>query len=101
MRGRAAACGKNASDALAVERGNVRRCHFVHHQNVGLFRRLLGLDTSQAGQHATTDVTQIRRALGQQLVVQRLLLLRGVFDFLDPGGFGAQAFFQPYLHVLA
>ena len=101
MRGGTAASGKNACDALGVERGNVRGRYFVHHQNVGLVRGLLGFGAGQAGQHTATHVTQVGGPLGQQLVVQGLLLLRRSFDFLHPGGFGAQSFLQTRLDFLA
>ena len=62
---------------------------------------VLGFDTGQAGQHAAAHVAQVGRTLGEQLVMQRLLLLRRAFDFLHPGRFGAEAFVQAHLHLFA
>ena len=52
-------------------------------------------------QHAVADITQVRRALGQQRIMQRLLACGRCLDLALPGRFGARPFGQARINVLA
>ncbi len=94
MRSGTAASGENPGDAHRIQTRNVGRANFVHHQNVRLLRLARGLHATQLRQHTTTNVAQIRRALGEQGVLQRFLLLGGGFDHRHPRRFGALALLE-------
>ncbi len=85
MRGRAAASGQNTGDLRRVQTGNVGRADFVHHQNVRFVGRRNGFNTADLRQYATTHITQVGGALGQQRIFELRLLNSSRFDNRGPG----------------
>ncbi|MNI31723.1 hypothetical protein D3C73_856130 [compost metagenome] len=92
--------GENASNPGGIQARHVGRSHFVHYQNVRLIRFVRGLDATQLRQHSTTDVAQVRRALGQQRVLQRFLLPGRRFDHGHPGRFGTFTLLETGLDLI-
>ncbi|RCM70320.1 hypothetical protein PA35_06550 [Pseudomonas aeruginosa] len=100
MRSGAAARREDAGDPLGVEAGDIGGADLVHHQDVRLLRLARRLHPAEPGQHPPAEVAEVGGALGEQRVVQRLLLRRAVFHHPTPGRFGAFAAIQAQLHLL-
>ncbi len=89
-----AAGGENPGDPRRIQACDVRRADFIHHQHIGLIRLGQGFDATELRQHAPADIPQIRRTLGQQGILQRLLLTGRRLDHRHPAGLGAFALLE-------
>ncbi|MNO93428.1 hypothetical protein D3C76_850290 [compost metagenome] len=92
--GGATAGGENTGDTGRIKARHIGRTDFVHHQNVGLLRFMRCFDTTELRQHSTADIAQIGGALGEQGVLQGLLLPGSGFDHRHPRRFRAFALLE-------
>ncbi|MCY1398965.1 hypothetical protein D3C76_762500 [compost metagenome] len=100
MGGRPAARGENAGNPRRIEARDVRGPHFIHHQDVRFLRFFRSGNCAQLSEDPTADIAQIRRALGQQGIVQGFLLSRGSFDHRHPGRCRAFALLEAVVDII-
>ncbi len=93
--------GDNPHDPRRIEARHIGRADFIHHQNIGPVRLDQRFAAAQPRQHTPTDVSQIRRLLGQQRIRQRLLLPGRRVDHRHPAGFGAFTLLEAIIDLVA
>ncbi|MNC17785.1 hypothetical protein D3C75_656760 [compost metagenome] len=99
--GRGAALGgDNAGNPVGVQAGDIGWTDFGHHQHIGLLGFNLRLHTTQLRQHAAANIAQVGGALGEQRIVQRLLLTGRSFDHGHPRGRSAFALGQALFDIV-
>ncbi len=99
--GRGAATGReNPGNPRRVQSSHIRRTDFIHHQHIRLVGLGQGFDTTELRQHSPADIPQIRRAFGQQGILQRLLLTGSRLDHGHPAGLGAFALLETGFDVV-
>ncbi|MNQ31016.1 hypothetical protein D3C85_443770 [compost metagenome] len=99
--GGAATGGEDAGHAVAVQPRHIRGRHLVHQQDVGLFRLGRVFHAAELAEHTAAYVAQVGGPLGEQRVVQALLLGGGGFDHGHPGGGRAFALLEAGVHFVA
>ena len=92
--GRAAAGGQNTGNPCRIKAGDIRGAYLIHYQHIRLVGFGRGFDTAQLRQHTATNIAQIGSPLGQQRILQGLLLERSRFDDRHPRRFRAFALFK-------
>lgn len=93
--------GDDPCDPGRVQAGHVGRADLGHDQYVGLLGFCGLLHAAQLRQHPSANVAQIGRALGEQGIVQGLLLPCSGLDHRHPGCCRAFALGQPLIDVIA